>query len=95
VRPTFEAVAALSLPSSTGAAWAVRQLYIATPTSVDVAFISAPAPDPGALMADSRAAVPPYMQVGGRGRGGAAGGGGQGPSGWPVVCLVRAGAAHL
>lgn len=39
-RPAFEHLATVPVPGATGAVWALRQLYIATTTSVAVAFVS-------------------------------------------------------
>ncbi|GBF88621.1 hypothetical protein Rsub_01336 [Raphidocelis subcapitata] len=39
-RPAFEHLATVPVPGATGAAWALRQLYIATTTSVHAAFVS-------------------------------------------------------
>ncbi len=49
-QPMFESVGTLAVASATSAVWSVRQLYIATPTSVLLAFVSAPESTVGALM---------------------------------------------
>lgn len=40
-QPQMEALGSLPIAGTTAAAWGVRQLYLATPTSVVVAFVAA------------------------------------------------------
>lgn len=40
-QPQLESLGSLPIAGTTGVAWGVRQLYIATPTSLLVAFVSA------------------------------------------------------
>lgn len=48
IQPTFEVLGSLPIVGTTSAVWGIRQLYVATPTSILLAFVAAEEPPPAA-----------------------------------------------